>query len=1197
MAQSFEDARRRRQQAPGVNRVPPHNLSAEESLLGAMLLSRDAIVAAIEVQLSPDDFYKPAHGHIYDAITSLYAQGEPADPVTVAEELRRAGILDAIGGGAVLLSLQAGTPAIGNATRYAHIVEDHSLLRRLIGVAGDIAEIGYGLPDDVPAAVDEAEALVFEVAQRRVADSMAPIRDLLERHLDHIEALYERNQDITGVPTGFVDLDKQLAGLQPSNLVIVGARPGMGKALAVDTPIPTPGGWTTMGGLQVGDEVIDAHGRPCRVTYATPRMVDRPCYEVSFDDGSTVVADADHQWFAYDFPAWKSHRDLQYRACRLPRVVTTRQMIDEGIHEGADGRPNWYVPLAEPLDLPEVELPVDPYVLGCWLGDGSSSGSAMTIGNADAGHFRAQFTAAGYAFEHRADLQWATVPVAGKGAWQGYRGPLRVLSRELRSVGLLGGSRKHIPSVYLRASIAQRRALLQGLLDTDGHMADQGTVELCLTEENLVLQVRELVCSLGHRPGPVRERSIRLPDGRLTTAWRLRWTPLDPVFRLERKNCVFERARSRRRSGRIARRAITSIRPVPSVPVRCITVDSPDHLYLVGESMIPTHNTSFALGLAAHAALEASEPVLLFSLEMSHRELTQRLLCSEARVDATRMRNGRLLEADWPKISHAVGRLAEAQIFIDDNPRLTVMEIRAKARRLKSREGLGMIVVDYLQLMTGRANSENRQVEVSEISRGLKILARELEVPVVALSQLSRTLETRADKRPILADLRESGCMPASTRIMRADNGEEVSLGELVLSQRQPMVWSVDERHRLVPAQLVNAFPSGIKPVFELRLASGRSVRATANHRFLTVDGWARLDSVPIGSFVAVPRRLPEPVRPNTGWCRDELALLAHLLGDGSMGPSFEYSTADAANKLLVEEVAHRLFGIETRSTRTGNTWSLWFPSPYRLTHDVNHPLRNWLEPHGLWRSRSWTKFVPESIFGLHDHDVAFFLQHLWATDGSIAIGRNGREPVVRTHYATTSRRLAAHVQRLLSRLGIRSTIGSSKKQSAGRPDGGLQHYREAYSVRIQGTGDQARFLRTVGCHGDRGTRITEALAVLDGVEENPDGGVVPGSVAASDLYWDEVVEIVSVGEEPTFDATVLGTHNFIAEGVVAHNSLEQDADVVIFLYRDELYNRESPDRGTAEVIVAKHRNGPTGVTHLAFLDHYTRFANMARGV
>jgi replicative DNA helicase len=169
--------------------------------------------------------------------------------------------------------------------------------------------------------------------------------------------------------------------------------------------------------------------------------------------------------------------------------------------------------------------------------------------------------------------------------------------------------------------------------------------------------------------------------------------------------------------------------------------------------------TSFALGIAQHAAVHARVPVLLFSLEMSHLELTQRLLCSEAQVDATRMRNGRLLEADWPKISNAIGRLGDAPIHIDDNPNLTVMEIRAKARRLKAREGLGLVIVDYLQLMSGHAKSrsENRQVEVSEISRGLKVLARELNIPVIALSQLSRNLEMRQDKRPVLADLRESG--------------------------------------------------------------------------------------------------------------------------------------------------------------------------------------------------------------------------------------------------------------------------------------------------------------------------------------------------------------------------------------------------------------------------------------------------------
>jgi replicative DNA helicase len=202
---------------------------------------------------------------------------------------------------------------------------------------------------------------------------------------------------------------------------------------------------------------------------------------------------------------------------------------------------------------------------------------------------------------------------------------------------------------------------------------------------------------------------------------------------------------------------VVAIEPEGSAQVYDLTVPV-EHNFVAADIFV--HNTAFALGMATHAALEVHRPVLFFSLEMSHLEITQRILSAEARVDATRMRNGKLAEADWTKLSHAIGRLAEAPLYIDDNPQATVMEIRAKARRLKSRIGdLGLIVIDYLQLMTGRTNAENRQVEVSEISRGLKILARELEVPVVALSQLSRGLELRADKRPMLADLRESGSL------------------------------------------------------------------------------------------------------------------------------------------------------------------------------------------------------------------------------------------------------------------------------------------------------------------------------------------------------------------------------------------------------------------------------------------------------
>jgi replicative DNA helicase len=192
----------------------------------------------------------------------------------------------------------------------------------------------------------------------------------------------------------------------------------------------------------------------------------------------------------------------------------------------------------------------------------------------------------------------------------------------------------------------------------------------------------------------------------------------------------------------------------------------PANLVIIGAR--PSHGkTALALGMAAHAALEARVPVLFFSLEMSRSEVMQRLLASEARVDSQRIRTGKLLEADWPKISHAIGRLSDGPLHVDDNPAVTIMDIRAKARRMQSRLGsLGLVVVDYLQLMTGRHSAETRQVEVSEISRGLKILARELEVPVVALSQLSRNLELRADKRPQLADLRESGSLEQDSDVV-----------------------------------------------------------------------------------------------------------------------------------------------------------------------------------------------------------------------------------------------------------------------------------------------------------------------------------------------------------------------------------------------------------------------------------------------
>jgi replicative DNA helicase len=652
--------------------------------------------------------------------------------------------------------------------------------------------------------------------------------------------------------------------------------------------------------------------------------------------------------------------------------------------------------------------------------------------------------------------------------------------------------------------------------------------------------------------------------------------------------------------------------------------------------------TSFALGMIAHAALEAAnpKPVLFFSLEMSNLELSQRLLCAEARVDSTRVRNGQLHPDDWQKISRAMGRLGQAPIWIDDNPNLTIMEIRAKARRLKSQIGsLGVIVIDYLQLMTGRSNAENRQVEVSELSRGLKILARELETPVVALSQLSRGLEMRADKRPMLADLRESGCLTADARVLRADTGAEVTMGELLVAGETNIpVWSLDRDLKMVPATMTNVFPTGVKETFALTLASGRTVTASANHPLLTVDGWHRVDELAPGSRVAVPRRVPEPLDPRR-WPIAEVVMLAHLIGDGCVASRqpVHYTSADPANLAAVEQAAAH-FGITPRRVEQ-STWShVYLPSPHHLTHGRRNPIQAWLEPMGLSGLHSHEKFIPAEVFRLPDDQVALFLRHLWATDGCVHVRPRG----AKVYYSTTSEALAHGLQQLLLRMDVQSRV---RTVAQGR-------HRPAFHVDVTGAPNQLRFLEHVGVHGARSKAVLEATTVLRAIAANTNNDTVPRPVwqrvkaamqrsgvtsrelaaglgtaycgstlykhspsrerlgrvatlvedpvlealATSDVFWDEIVAVDAQGEQPVYDATVLETHNFVANGVTVENSIEQDSDVVMFIFREEVYDPKPENSGQAEIIVAKHRSGPTGVVQLAFLPQYTRFANMARG-
>ncbi|MGW0181731.1 DnaB-like helicase C-terminal domain-containing protein, partial [Nocardia sp. NPDC003345] len=339
---------------------------------------------------------------------------------------------------------------------------------------------------------------------------------------------------------------------------------------------------------------------------------------------------------------------------------------------------------------------------------------------------------------------------------QACRNAVGSVQARLRTIGVLGA--KHIPPEYLRASERQRRDLLAGLLDTDGTVTHGGSVQFSVTDERLFADVRELVVSLGYRCGVSTKRVVGQSEQR-STAYTLNFGTDHQVFGLHRKVLLHKQRRADRKSPRTGSRFIVDVRRIESVPVRCVEVANDAHMYLAGRSMVPTHNSTLGMDFMRSCSIRNGLASVIFSLEMSRTEIVMRLLSAEAKIKLGDMRSGRMSDDDWTKLARRMSEISEAPLFVDDSPNLTMMEIRAKARRLKQRHDLKLVVVDYLQLMTSGKKVESRQQEVSEFSRHLKLLAKELEVPVVAISQLNRGPEQRTDKRPQVSDLRESGSL------------------------------------------------------------------------------------------------------------------------------------------------------------------------------------------------------------------------------------------------------------------------------------------------------------------------------------------------------------------------------------------------------------------------------------------------------
>ncbi|MGI8578669.1 MAG: replicative DNA helicase [Nocardioidaceae bacterium] len=794
-------------------RTPPQDEQAEQSVLGAMLLSKDAIADVVEV-IRGADFYRPAHELIFDAILDLYGRGEPADAITVSAELTRAGNVARVGGAPYLHTLVAGVPIAANAGYYAGIVREKAILRRLVDAGTKIVQIGYAAEGQVDDVVDQAQAEVYNVTDRRTSEDYAPLSDLMELTIDELEAINNRDGAMAGVPTGFAELDELTNGLHAGQMVIVAARPAIGKALALDTPLATPEGWLTMGEVRVGVELLGADGRPTKVVAVTEVMNGRPCYRVEFCDGTSIIADAKHQWLTETRASRKSEWAAreQYNRMRnrnIFRFPMTTEGIAQSVSCDASGRRNHAVRNAGPLQLPERCLLVPPYTLGAWLGNGHAACGRLTCADPEiVMHVQAD----GLRVKQLTDTLYSIglYPARCPDRDASYSGGHRcarchahhgTFQGRLRAVGVLGD--KHIPAEYLRSSEGQRRALLSGLLDTDGTVARQGgCVQLALTNRRLADGAHELITSLGYRCH-VTTKPVSGRSDAASTAFILRFSACDDVFRLPRKQMLHKELRPASLV-RIGRRYITAVTPVESVPVRCVQVDNDDHLYLAGRAMIPTHNSTLGLDIARSASIRNGLTSCIFSLEMSRTEITMRLLSAEARIPLNHMRNGKMSDDDWNKLVRKMGEVSEAPLFIDDSPNLTMMEIRAKARRLKQRHDLRLIVIDYLQLMTSGKKVESRQLEVSEFSRQIKLLAKELEVPVVAISQLNRGSEQRTSKRPLLSDLRESGSLEQDSDMVILLHREDVYERE---STRPGEADLIVAKHRNGPiADLVLAF-------------------------------------------------------------------------------------------------------------------------------------------------------------------------------------------------------------------------------------------------------------------------------------------------------------------------------------------------------------------------------------------------------
>jgi replicative DNA helicase len=806
----------------------PANIEAERATLGSILLNREAIVV-IAPWLHGAAFYLEKHAWIYEAMLACYNARIPPDTRTVSDELRRLDRLDPIGGIPYLAELVDAVPTSYHVEYYARIVERTALLRQLILAGGKIAALGYDEQDDLEATLDKAEATLFEVSQRRSTQDFLHIGQIIDSYYEQINYLQEHHGEVVGVPTGFRDMDEITGGLQRSDLIILAARPSVGKCLPAWTLIDDPAS-----GERLTIEECVRHRQPTVLGISDlgqvrPALVSawidsgiQPCYRIRTRTGRTLDATGNHPFLTAQ--GWVALRELSVgRAIVVPRSVPIFgnnesmpiglvRLLAYYIAEGSLTGSSPGFTNTDPAIVEDFKAIVAQHFPTCAIRQ-----HAITYYAARPGRGGVPTPNPVYAWLAEYDLKGKTArdKCFPRCVWTWSR---RYLAEFLRTLMSCDGSiydAGGFPRIEFTVASQQLAADVHHAFVRFGLVAKlyqtrQSAWRIQITEAASIQRYQEQIGWLGEKTtrfaGLVRELAPRRSNN--GHAPQETWELVRPAARLRGLSMIelARRSGETNRTGRFAgynphtRRSlpqtrlggyaavlddphlrmlanpdiywdeIVAIEPIGEHQVYDLTV--PDGANFIAQD-ICAHNTSFALSLAYNVATVTQATVGVFSLEMSREQLVQRLLSLDTGINTHTLRTGHIRDTELQVLMEAMGRLASTPIYIEDTPGLSVMEVRSKARRLQSQAGVDLIVIDYLQLMSGR-RSDNRVQEVSEISRGLKALARELNVPVIALSQLSRAVEGRQSHVPMLSDLRESGSIEQDADIVMFIYREEL---------------------------------------------------------------------------------------------------------------------------------------------------------------------------------------------------------------------------------------------------------------------------------------------------------------------------------------------------------------------------------------------------------------------------------------